>query len=195
MRGFRVQLLVLGFWLAIFHDTSFTNGRPSRDGWQRGRIARLAKVAKDPYAVLGVEPGSTEQEIRAAYRQRARTEHPDINDAPNAEEVWLEVCEAYKVLTDPKRRSRKNGMTKQGSTYRDDERVQDDSEIKKQFFEALGVMPTEQKKTLKMTLEDLKQPKLSSRSDAAEQARRKKQAEAQQLVVERPKVVSTGKSA
>ena len=42
---------------------------------------------------------------------------------------------------------------------------------------------------------DLKQPKLSSRSDAAEQARRKKQAEAQQLVVERPKVVSTGKSA
>ena len=31
-----------------------------------------------------------------------------------------------------------------GSTYRDDERVQDDSEIKKQFFEALGVMPTEQ---------------------------------------------------
>ena len=42
-------------------------------------------MAKDPYAVLGVEPGSTEQEIRAAYRQRARTEHPDINDAPNAE--------------------------------------------------------------------------------------------------------------
>lgn len=40
MRGFPVQLLVLGLWLAIFHDTSFTNGRPSRDGWQRGRIAR-----------------------------------------------------------------------------------------------------------------------------------------------------------
>ena len=50
-------------------------------------------MAKDPYAVLGVEPGSTEQEIRAAYRQRARTEHPDINDAPNAEVLggvgWL----------------------------------------------------------------------------------------------------------
>ena len=33
---------------------------------------------------------------------------------PLNQEVWLEVCEAYKVLTDPKRRSRKNGMTKQG---------------------------------------------------------------------------------
>lgn len=41
---------------------------------------------KDPYDVLGVEPGCTESEIRAAYRQRARTDHPDISDAPNAEE-------------------------------------------------------------------------------------------------------------
>lgn len=49
-------------------------------------------MAKDPYAVLGVEPGSTEQEIRAAYRQRARTEHPDINDAPNAEVLGGPGC-------------------------------------------------------------------------------------------------------
>ena len=31
-----------------------------------------------------------------------------------------------------------------GSVYVDDERVQDDSELKKQFFEALGAMPSEQ---------------------------------------------------
>jgi len=43
-------------------------------------------VAKDPYAVLGVEPGSSVEEIRAAYRQRARSEHPDISDAPDAQE-------------------------------------------------------------------------------------------------------------
>ena len=43
-------------------------------------------MAKDPYAVLGVEPGSSVEEIRAAYRQRARSEHPDISDAPDAQE-------------------------------------------------------------------------------------------------------------
>jgi hypothetical protein len=48
-------------------------------------MARFA-VAKDPYAVLGVEPGSSVEEIRAAYRQRARSEHPDISDAPDAQE-------------------------------------------------------------------------------------------------------------
>lgn len=152
-------------------------------------------MAKDPYAVLGVEPGSSVEEIRAAYRQRARSEHPDISDAPDAQEIWLEVTEAYKVLTNPKRnrRDRSNGF-KQGSVYRDDERVQDDSELQKQFFEALGVMPSDQKKSLKMTLEDLKKPKLSSRSDAAEQQRRKQAAEAQNVVTQRPKV-ATGKSA
>lgn len=110
-------------------------------------------------------------------------------------EIWLEVTEAYKVLTNPKRnrRDRSNGF-KQGSVYRDDERVQDDSELQKQFFEALGVMPSDQKKSLKMTLEDLKKPKLSSRSDAAEQQRRKQAAEAQNVVTQRPKV-ATGKSA
>ena len=50
-----------------------------------GGSARCAKVAKDPYAVLGVEPGSSVEEIRAAYRQRARSEHPDISDAPDAQ--------------------------------------------------------------------------------------------------------------
>lgn len=37
-----------------------------------------------------------------------------------------------------------NTVLVEGSVYRDDERVQDDSELKKQFFEALGVMPAEQ---------------------------------------------------
>lgn len=54
-------------------------------------------------------------------------------------------------------------------------------------------MPSEQKKSLKMTLDDLKKPKLSSNSEAARE-KRQKEAEAQRLVTERPKMV-TGKSA
>ena len=134
----RAKTALLFLCLAIFPSLNFVG---PQSGAARWRVA--CRSAKDPYEILGVDPGSTESEIRAAYRQRARVDHPDISDAPNAEEIWLEVSEAYQVLTDPKRRQKKKGF-KQGSTYVENERVQDDSELKAQFFEALGVMPSEQ---------------------------------------------------
>jgi hypothetical protein len=51
----------------------------------------------DPYAVLGVRPGSPEAEIAAAYREQAKRWHPDRAGA-EGEDRMAEINVAYDVL-------------------------------------------------------------------------------------------------
>src|SRR5438067_13592315 len=51
----------------------------------------------DPYAVLGVRPGTPEHEIAAAYREQAKRWHPDRAGA-DAEGRMAEINHAYDVL-------------------------------------------------------------------------------------------------
>eukprot|EP00123_Amoebidium_parasiticum_P010148 comp19921_c0_seq1/m.24180 comp19921_c0_seq1/g.24180 ORF comp19921_c0_seq1/g.24180 comp19921_c0_seq1/m.24180 type:complete len:360 (-) comp19921_c0_seq1:378-1457(-) len=57
-------------------------------------------MAKDYYKILGIGKDATEDQIRAAYRKMALKYHPDKNKAPDAEEKFKEVAEAYDVLSD-----------------------------------------------------------------------------------------------
>lgn len=59
-------------------------------------------VAKDYYEVLGVDEDATRQEIRSAYRRRAKECHPDCADVGGA--PFRALQEAYEVLSDPSRR-------------------------------------------------------------------------------------------
>jgi molecular chaperone DnaJ len=59
---------------------------------------------RDYYEVLGVLKNASKDEIKDAYRKLAMQFHPDRNKAPEAEEKFKEISEAYAVLSDDQKR-------------------------------------------------------------------------------------------
>ena len=59
---------------------------------------------RDYYEVLGVTKDADEKELKKAFRSLARKYHPDKNDAPDADEKFKEIQEAYAVLSDSEKR-------------------------------------------------------------------------------------------
>jgi molecular chaperone DnaJ len=59
---------------------------------------------RDYYEVLGVPRTASKDEIKDVYRKLAMQYHPDRNKAPDAEEKFKEISEAYAVLSDDEKR-------------------------------------------------------------------------------------------
>ena len=66
---------------------------------------------RDPYEVLGVSRGASDEEIKKAYRAKCKRWHPDLNpNDPTAEEHFKEVQAAYDDLERDKRKGAYNPL-------------------------------------------------------------------------------------
>ncbi len=82
--------------------------------WEWARL--LASNAGDPYSVLGVPRGASQDDIKAAYRREALRWHPDRHSGDGraaAEERFKAISQAYQTLSDPEQRQRYGGSSAQ----------------------------------------------------------------------------------
>ena len=86
-------------------------------------------MIKNPYEVLGVKEGATMDDIKRAYRKKARENHPDLHpEDPRANEKMQQINEAYEMLCNPDKYVRQtqdntygqpayDGYARQGQSY------------------------------------------------------------------------------
>ncbi|XP_068700489.1 dnaJ homolog subfamily C member 16-like isoform X3 [Montipora foliosa] len=83
---------------------------------------------EDPYKILGVPRSASNDDIKKAYKKMARNWHPDKNDDPEAQEMFIKINEAHEILSDKEKKQHfdlygtttqpRNGQ-KQGSPFFD----------------------------------------------------------------------------
>jgi hypothetical protein len=73
--------------------------RPVGQGEHPHAVSHNDRV--DPYAVLGVRPGSTESQVAAAYKELAKRWHPDRGAGEEGERRMAEINAAYDSLRTP----------------------------------------------------------------------------------------------
>ncbi len=59
---------------------------------------------RDYYQILGIQRNASYDEVRRAFRQKAKTTHPDVNSNNSAHASFQKINEAYQVLKDETKR-------------------------------------------------------------------------------------------
>src|SRR5699024_3180070 len=60
---------------------------------------------KDYYSVLGIGTDASVHDVKRAFRQQAKNLHPDSQSGDGEEEKFIELTDAYEVLSDAKKRT------------------------------------------------------------------------------------------
>ena len=69
------------------------------------------------YHILGISPDASDEQIKAAYREKAKLLHPDLNDSPEAVPKFQLLGQAYACLIDSRKRKKYDLMFKYGMEY------------------------------------------------------------------------------
>lgn len=65
------------------------------------------------YDILGVSKEATDEEIKKAFKKKAKEFHPDVNKSADAEEKFKEVNNAYQILSNDERRREHENKSKE----------------------------------------------------------------------------------
>src|SRR5450755_4561681 len=65
----------------------------------------MAANKRDYYEILGIARTATDDEIKKAFRRLAKQYHPDANKEQGADARFIEINEAYEVLSDTQKRA------------------------------------------------------------------------------------------
>lgn len=75
--------------------------------------------SKDYYNILGVQPEASAEQIKKSYRRLALKYHPDKNPGDAiAENVFIQIVEAYNILSDKKKREEYHYKTFYARNYK-----------------------------------------------------------------------------
>lgn len=78
--------------------------------WSRAAARGAAPSAQESspslYDILGVPPTASERDIKRAYRKLALKYHPDVSKAPDAQQKFMSIKNAYQTLVDIKTRTK-----------------------------------------------------------------------------------------
>ena len=70
----------------------------------------------DPYKVLGLERGASDEEVKQAYRRLAKKYHQDLNPGDQeAAKKMQQINEAYDQIKNPEKYARQTSYGPQGS--------------------------------------------------------------------------------
>lgn len=75
-------------------------------------------MVKNPYEVLGLSQGASQEEIKKAYRKKTKEYHPDLHpNDPVATQKMAEVNEAYDMLMNPEKYAKYQQQTQSNPGY------------------------------------------------------------------------------
>jgi len=104
----------------------------------------------DYLKILGLKPPSSLEDVRKAYRIKARRYHPDLNHTPGAADKFIAATEAYEFLTQyfnsrDELESRRNEIYQEWVKYRQEqarERAREYARVKYNQFKVSGYYKT-----------------------------------------------------